>query len=137
MRSLNDSILVKSALDPIAASAAQTGAVIDTKGFNSAQFVVVNGAATGSPSSYTVDAKVQECATSNGSFVDVTGLTITQMTADAKVQTIAVEGLGTSRKRYLKIVVTPAMTGGTTPKALVSSLVNLGRAYTLPVANTN
>lgn len=137
MRSVNDGILVKTAVAPVAASAAQTSDAIDTKGYNSVQFVVVNGAATGSPSSYTVDAKVQECATSGGSYTDVTGATITQMTADNKIQTIAVEGLGTSRKRYLKLVITPAMTGGTSPKALIGGVANLGRAFSAPVGNSN
>ncbi len=137
MRSVNDGILAKVAVAPIAASAAQTSDAIDTKGYNSVQFVISNGAATGTPSSYTVDAKVQECATSGGSYVDVTGATITQMTADNKIQTIAVDGLGTSRKRYLKLVITPAMTGGTSPKALVAGIANLGRAFSGPVGNSN
>ena len=137
MRSVNDNILASIAVAPIAASSVQTSAALDTKGYNSVQFVVMNGAATGTPSSYTVDAKVQECATSGGSYTDVTGATITQMTADGKTQTIAVEGLGTTRLRYLKLLITPAMTGGTSPKALVAVLANFGRAYVLPVSNTN
>lgn len=122
---------------PIAASSAQTSSAIDTLGYNSATFVVSNGAATGTPSSYTVDAKVQECATSGGSYTDVSGATITQITADGGTKVIRVEGLGTSRQRYLKIVVTPALTGGTSPKALIGATVNLGRAYNEPVGNTN
>jgi len=135
MRSLRDSVLSSRALDPVSASSAQTGIVIDTFGFNTAMFTVQNGAATGSPSSYTVDAKIQECDTSGGSYVDVSGATITQITADSKAATVAVEGLGTSCKRYLKIVVTPALTGGSTPKALVAASVQLGRAFQNPVAN--
>lgn len=135
MRSLRDSVLSSRALDPVSASAVQTGNVIDTFGYNTAMFTVQNGAATGTPSSYTVDAKVQECDTSGGSYVDVSGATITQITADSKSATIAVEGLGTSRKRYLKIVVTPALSGGSTPKALIAASVQLGRAFSNPVAN--
>lgn len=135
MRSLRDSVLSSRALDPVSASTAQTGIVIDTFGYNTAMFTVQNGAATGTPSSYTVDAKIQECDTSGGTYVDVSGATITQITADSKSATVAVEGLGSSRKRYLKIVVTPALTGGTSPKALVASSVQLGRAFSNPVAN--
>lgn len=136
MRSVYDAIKSLLALSPIAADAAQNGVAIDTQGYNSAAFVVTNGAATGSPTSYTVDAKVQESATSGGTYADVTGATITQITADAKEAVIRVEGLGTSRKRFLRIVVTPAMTGGTTPKALIGAVANLGRAFQEPVGNT-
>lgn len=135
MRSLRDSVLSTRALDPVSASTAQTGIAIDTLGFNTAMVTVQNGAATGTPSSYTVDAKVQESDTSGGSYTDVTGATITQITADSKSATIAVEGLGTSRKRFLKVVVTPALTGGSTPKALIAATVQLGRAFVNPVAN--
>lgn len=138
MKSVYDAILHKSALEPIAASSAQNGIVIDTMGYNSMDFVIQNGAATGAPTSYTVDAKVQEGAAANLSdAADVSGLTITQITADSKTAVIRVEGLGTSRKRYLRVVVTPAMTGGTSPKALISAVANLGRAYKEPVGNTN
>ena len=138
MRSVFDAIKSIVALAPLAASAAQNGTVIDTMGFNTLTFVVSNGAATGSPSSYTVDAKVQESAASDGSgMTDVTGATITQITADGATKVIRVEGLGTSRKRYLRIVVTPALSGGSTPKALIGAVANLGRAYSEPVANTN
>jgi hypothetical protein len=137
MRSVYDAVKVLAAVLPVNASAAATAIAIDTMGFNSAAFVVVNGAATGTPSSYTVDAKVQECATSGGSYTDVTGATITQITADSKTATIRVEGLGTNRQRYLKLLITPAMTGGTTPKALISGVALLGRAFTLPVSNSS
>ncbi len=136
MRSVYDSILSKSALDPIAASAATNGIVIDTFGYNSATFAVQNGAVTGTPDSYTLNAKLQEGALANGSdMADVSGVTITQITADSKIAVIRVDGLGTTRKRYLRVVVTPALTGGTSPKALISAVANLGRAYKKPVGN--
>ena len=137
MRSLYDAVLQNSALDPIAASAAQNGATIDSQGYNTMVFTIVNGAATGSPSSYTVDAKVQDGDNSDASdMADVSGATITQITADGKIAVIRVEGLGTDRKRYLRIVVTPAMTAGSSPKALVSAVASLGRAFQNAVGNT-
>lgn len=135
MRSLYDAIKAVASVFPIAASSAQAGVGVDTKGFNSALVVVNNGAATGTPTSYTVDAKVQECDTNSGTagdWSDVTGATITQITADSKTALIRVEGLGNSRKRWLKVVVTPAMTGGTSPKAIVSSVILLGNGYKQP-----
>ena len=135
MRSVYDGILQKRALDPVATDGANNGVAIDTKGYNSLVFTIQNGVATGTPTSYTVDAKVQECATSGGTYADVSGATITQITANSKEAVIRVEGLGTSRLRYLRAVVTAAMTGGTTPKALVSALCSLGRGYREPPAN--
>ena len=138
MRSVYNAIASRSALDPVAASSAQNGIVIDTLGYNSCMFSVQNGAASGSPTSYTVDAKVQEGSQANLSdAADVSGATVTQISADGVTKVIRVEGLGTSRKRYLRIVVTPALTGGTSPKALISAVVSLGRAYSEPVSNTN
>ncbi len=138
MRSVFDAVKSIVALAPVAASTVQDGVVIDTFGFNTATFVVSNGAVTGSPSSYTVDAKLQEGSQPNLSdAVDVAGATITEITGDNATKVIRVEGLGTSRKRYLRVVVTPALTGGTTPMALISAIANLGRAYSEPVGNTN
>lgn len=137
MRSVYDAVKVLAAVRPVAASAAATAIAIDTLGYNSAVFVVSNGAATGTPGSYTVDAKVQECATSGGQYADVTGATITQITADNKLATIRVEGLGTSRLRYLKLIITPAMTGGTSPTALIGGTALLGRAFQNPVGNSS
>lgn len=137
MKSVYDGVLSVKAVNPIAASAAQTSAAIDTKGYNSGVVVVVNGAATGTPDSYTVDAKVQDCATSGGSYADVSGVAITQITADGKIATIRLDGLGgASFKRFIKVVVTPALTGGSSPKALISATVHLGRAFKEPVGNS-
>lgn len=136
MRSVYDAIKAMVSLRPIAASAASAGIGVDTKGFNSAMAIIENGAATGTPTSYTVDAKVQECDTNSGTagdWADVTGATMTQITADAKSGIIRIEGLGTSRKRFLKVVVTPDITGGTTPKCLVTASILLGNAYQEPV----
>lgn len=136
MRSVFDSVKHVKAIAPIAASAVQTSAAIDTKGFGSAMITVQNGAATGTPDSYTVNAKVQHCATSGGSYEDVSGASITQITADGKYAQIRLDGLGISVKRFIKVLVTPAMTGGTSPKALISADALLGRASYTPVSNS-
>lgn len=136
MRSVYDAVKSVRAVDPIAASSVQTSAAIDTLGYNSAVVVVTNGAATGTPSSYTVDAKVQHATTSGGSYSDVTGASITQITTDGAQKTIRIEGLGQNVNRYIKVLITPALTGGTSPKALISGTVHLGRAYREPVGNS-
>lgn len=137
MKSVYDGVLSVKAINPIAADSAKTSAAIDTKGYNSGVVVVVNGAATGTPTSYTVDAKVQHSDTSGGSYTDVSGAAITQITADDKIATIRLDGLGgASVKRFIKVVVTPALTGGTSPKALIAATVHLGRAFQEPVGNS-
>jgi hypothetical protein len=137
MRSVFEEIKSQVAVRPQAASAAVTSAAIDTAGFRSLMVTVENGAATGTPSSYTVDAKVQECATSGGSYTDISGAAITQISADNKSAQIRVDGLGTNaRKRYIKVVVTPALTGGSTPKALVAANVLFGVPQVAPVSNS-
>lgn len=137
MRSVYDGVKSQVAVRPIAATGAQTSVAIDTMGYNSAMVVVENGAVTGAPTSYTVDAKVQHCATSGGSYVDISGAAITQIVADAKSAQIRLEGLGTSINRYIKVVITPAFVGGTAPAALITGKVLLGRAFKVPVGNSS
>ena len=137
MRSVYDAIKVVKGIAPIAQAASEVlSAAIDTSGYNSALIEVETGAATGAPDSYSVACKVTECATSGGQYADVDGATAT-LAADGKHAQIRVEGLGTSRKRYLKISLTPAFVGGTTPKALVGATALLGRAFKEPVDNSS
>ncbi|MCX6756334.1 MAG: hypothetical protein NTX85_03265 [Candidatus Nomurabacteria bacterium] len=137
MRSVYDGVKSLIAIRPVNASAVQTSAAIDTQGYNSAMFVIENGAATGTPTSYTVDAKVQECDTSGGTYVDIPSSAITQIVADNKSAQIRVEALNTGRKRFFKLLITPALTGGTTPKALISGHALLGRAFQNAVSNSS
>ena len=137
MKTLFENIKSVAAVLPIAASAAQTSAAIDTKGYKTGMVIIENGAATGTPSSYTYDAKVQECATSGGSYTDITGAAIVQGTADSKTAQINLASLNDgTRLRYIKVVVTPAMTGGSSPKALIAATVLLGNAEAKPVSNS-
>lgn len=137
MRSVFDEVLSKVSVRPQAATAgALNGGAVDTAGFSSAMAIFENGAATGTPDSYTVDGKIQESADGSTGWTDVTGATITQITADNKSAQVRIEGLGTSRKRYLRAVATPAFVNGTSPKALVSALIVLGRARSAPVSNS-
>ncbi|MFA5080297.1 MAG: DUF1521 domain-containing protein [Candidatus Paceibacterota bacterium] len=136
MKNVFLAILSKISIRPVNASSVVEGVAIDTIGFNSAMVTIENGAVTGSPSSYTVDGKVQESDNGSTGWVDVTGATITQIVADNKSAQIPIEGLGLNRKRFLRAVVTPAITGGSTPKALVSATILLGDAIQEPVANS-
>jgi len=136
MRSVYDAIKTVLGIAPIAQAASEVlSAAIDTAGYNSGLIEVMVGAATGTPDSYSVACKVTECATSGGSYADVSGATAT-LAADGKHAQIRVEGLGTSRMRYFKISMTPAFVNGTSPKALVGATALLGRAFSEPVGNS-
>ena len=137
MRSVYDGVKAILGIAPIAqANSEKLSAAIDTLGFGSALIEVVVGAATGTPDSYAVACKVTECATSGGSYADVSGATAT-LDADGKHAQIRVEGLGTSRKRYLKISMTPSFVNGTSPKALIGSTAVLGRPTQEPAGNSS
>ena len=137
MRSIYDGVLSKISVRPQSASAgAVNGSGVDTKGYNSGMAIIEVGAASGSPTAQTVDAKIQE-SDDNATWTDVSGATITQITADNKSAQIRVEGLGTNRKRYLRVVTTVGFTGGTSPAIPVSAHIVLGRAYKEPVGNSS
>lgn len=137
MRSVYDAIKATLGIAPIAqANSEKLSAAIDTLGYSSALIEVAVGAATGTPDSYSVACKVTECATSGGSYADVSGATAT-LDADGKHAQIRVEGLGTSRLRYLKVSMTPAFVAGTSPKALIGATALLGRAFKEPVGNSS
>ncbi len=122
LKDVFDLVGVDLGVAPIAQGASEVlSGAIDTLGMlGDAMVEVKTGAATGTPTSYSVACKVTECDTSGGSYADITGATAT-LAADGKHAQIRVSGLGTDRKRYIKISMTPSFTGGTSPKALVSA----------------
>lgn len=72
---------------------------IDTKGFKFAEFTVVAGAITGT----SLNGIVQDCATSGGSYADVTGASITALASatDDVIRSVVVDCSKTAR--YLKL----------------------------------
>jgi len=125
---------VVSSIKPVnqitAASYSVVGEVVDSNGFESAVVAVATGAILGSPSAQTVDAKLQECDTSGGTYTDVTDGAITQITAvdtDGRVSAKL-----TGLKRYLKVVSTVALTGGSTPTIGLKADIILGGAKVEP-----
>lgn len=107
---------------------------IDTFGYNSGMFNVAVGTTTGTAAAFTVVFQVQECATSGGTYTSVTTGSATLSAINTSAQ-IRVEGLGTDRQRYLKLLVTAAMVGD--KEARVSAEAILGRAFKGPVSNSN
>lgn len=125
VHNLGENIKTGLALEPIGDDGAQNGVVIDRKGFYGAVFTTVVGLATGSPSAQTVDSKIQESDANDGSgMTDVSGATMTQIAADSLGGEINVDL--NSLKRYIRVVTTVALTGGTTPKLPVGVTYTLG-----------
>ena len=132
MRAIYEEIKPFTAVRPQdAAAGAINGEAIDRSGYDYGLFIVEAGAASGSPSAQTVDAKLQECATSGGTYTDVTGDTMTQIIADNKQGTIKTNLKGL--KTFVRLVVTPGFTGGSTPKVPVSASCVLGPEPVQPV----
>jgi len=133
-RSIGEEIKCVEAIRAIsgAATTYNSPAYVDRLGYDSAVLVVTAGAATGTPDSFTVNAKVQEeDVSSAGSLVDITGAAITQMTAAGKA-TIAFSLR--PQKRYLNVALTITMLNGSSPKIPVSAVLVLGGAVINPAA---
>ncbi len=148
MKSVFDGVKIKQAVSVCELTGTSTPVAakvkaIDTFGYNSALVNISIGTPYGTTNAiaFTIDAKVQECATESGTYADVSGAAIVQVadttgTAEAKNAQIRIEGLGTSRMRYLKVVITPAITPATDAKVPVSAVAVLGRAFVEPVGNS-
>lgn len=127
---LFETVKVATTIAPIAVGAATTnGATIDTLGFGDGMAIVTVGATTGSPSSFTVDAKVQESSAANfASPTDITGAAITQVVAAAKTAEIKIpmSRIRAASKRYVRVVITTTVTGGSSPTVAIGSVILLG-----------
>ena len=114
-----------------ASAGATNGAAIDRQNFGSCALHVAAGAATGSPTAQTVDAKLQESADGSTGWTDITGAAITQIAADNGEAEKDVDL--SSTKRYVRAVVTVSFTGGTAPAIPVAATAVFGGGNTLPV----
>lgn len=99
--------------------------------YNSAVLIVSNGAATGAPTSYTVDVVVQESSTGTDGWTTISGASITQITANSRFETVNVNLA--SAERYIRAQVTTAFSGGTSPAVPVSAVLVLGGPQQAPV----
>lgn len=128
MRYTFESVKAVTTVAPISATAgAITGTTVDTRGFGDGMAVISVGATSGTPDSFTVAAKLQESA-DDSTWSDISGATITTVTAANKTAEIKIElGSKAASKRYVRAVVTPAFVNGTTPKVGVSAVIVLGQ----------
>jgi len=133
------------AIQSLTGSSAVNGDSIDTAlaGLESLMVHVRAEIASGSPSASTVAWKLQE-SSDNSTFADATDNTGTVIGATLNVKTVAVdsfarvEGIMLNRKRYLRLVLTPAFTSGTSPAilAMAQFIGSLGSGQQLPVRTT-
>ena len=120
-------------------SSAADGAKVDTQGSDNAAIYANGAEASGSPSAATLVVTLQESADGSTSWtnaLDNTGTVIgfTLNCEAAAAENVArIEGLNLNRKRYLRAVITPAFTGGSSPAILGFAQIILGNNSPLPV----
>lgn len=115
-------------------SSYQAGVTIDKLAYDEARellIVVQNGAVTGTPDSYTFDAKIEHSVNSNmSSAADVTDATITQVTTDSQKSEIYVKLDGL--RRYFRLTVKFTAVSGSSPELPVSGIAILHNFRTVP-----
>jgi hypothetical protein len=123
-------------------STAVDGSSVNTSGYDNAAIHVYGAEASGSPSAATLVITLQESSTGTGNWanaLDNTGTVIgfTLNCESAAAENVArIEGLNLNRKQYLRAVVTPAFTGGSSPAILGFAEIVLGNAEQKPVDST-
>ena len=131
----------------VSGSAAVDGVGVDTEGYDNAKLHCYAAEASGSPSAASLAVTLQE-SVDNSTWTNaldntgvVIGFTLTGLQAAAGVNAARIEGLNLNRHRYLRIVVTPTFSGGSSPAVLVyGEIIFGGGAQQLPtttvVSNT-
>ena len=113
-----------------AATATINGSSVDRDSFNSCVVVASAGAATGSPTGVSVAFKLQHSDTGSGDWTDfATGGALSAINTTARLDVDL-----RMAKRYVRVVTTAALTGGSSPTILVGAAVILGGAVNLPAA---
>jgi len=127
----------------VSGSSAVDGVSVDTSGYDNAKVHVYSAQASGSPSAASLVVTLQE-SVDNVNWTNaldntgvVIGFTLSGLQAAAGVNQARVEGLNLNRHRYLRVVVTPSFTGGSSPAVLVyGELIFGGGAQQLPITTT-
>lgn len=144
----NDKIIGGTSLAPqsFSGSSAVNGSKVDTQGGDNAAIYAYGAQTSSNPSVANLAVTLQESAdgsTGWANALDNTGVVIgfTLNCQAAAAENLArIEGLGLNRKRYLRAVITPAFTGGTSPAILGFAQIIIGNAAQLPtdtnVSNT-
>lgn len=136
-RNIGALLAVVTSVLPQAATAAVNGASIDRVSHSMAQSCVLHtvlGADTGSPTAISVVSTLQH-SPDNATWTTyepdgVTAATSAALTAVDTENSLAVDL--TAADRYIRVVTTPTLTGGTSPAVQVAADVILGGENTLP-----
>lgn len=139
MRSIFENVKVVTSIAPITQVAgAVNGVAIDTEGFGDGVCIISVGAATGTPTTQTVAGKLQESDDGSTGWGDITGAAITAITTNSKTAEIRIDRRKrAASKRYIRAVVTPGFTGGSTPALPIAATIVLGNpTYSSAVANS-
>lgn len=121
-----------------AASAAGTvnGTGVDRTGFRYAVLEAMTGAATGSPTTQTLDVKLQHSDTVGSGYTDFQPLGTAASGAVAQITAVNSRKRKTidlfSAKQFVRVVTVTAFTGGSTPTLANSVSLILAGADTLP-----
>ncbi|HLY40476.1 MAG TPA: hypothetical protein VKR52_04640 [Terracidiphilus sp.] len=120
-------------------SSAVDGSSVNTAGYDNAAIHAYGAETSGSPSAATLVVTLQESANGTSGWanaLDNTGTVIgfTLNCESAAAENVArIEGLNLNRKQYLRAVITPAFTGGSSPAILGFAEIVLGNAEQKPV----
>lgn len=136
MRDQMNELHFKRAISPVseAGTTALTGEVVDLQGYGACTFVIATGSLADADATFAVE--VQECDTSGGSYTAVADANLIGTEAlagfifsdDNKCFKVGYQG----SKRYVKIVVTPALNASA---ALICAVAVLGCPNLAPTSN--
>lgn len=115
-------------LVPATRTASGNGTGVDTQGFSDATVFIAAGALSGTTPTFQYT--VQESDDNAAWSANISGL-VANITVANSQKAIRIGSL-TSRKRYLRVVVT---IGGTTPSVADCAIIALGMPYSAPVGN--
>ena len=121
MDSIYDNVGVGVSTAPIVATASANGSGVDTLGYHDGMLVVTAGVIDLASGNETYTFTLEE-SDDNSSFAAVSGVSLT-ITASAQTKFARIANLNTTRKRYLRAVLTAA---GTTPSIAYSAHILLG-----------
>jgi len=121
MDSIYDNVGVGVSTAPIVATASANGSGVDTLGYNNGMLVVTAGVIDLASGNETYTFTLEE-SDDNSTFAAVSGVSLT-ITANAQTKFARITNLNTTRKRYLRAVLTAA---GTTPSIAYSAHILLG-----------
>jgi hypothetical protein len=120
-------------------SAAVNGSKVNTQGADNGVLYAYGAEGSGSPSAAALVVTLQESADGSTNWTNaldnsgaVIGFTLNCESAAAE-NVARIEGLNLNRQQYLRAVITPAFTGGTSPAILGFAQIVLGNNGSLPV----